>query len=354
MVESMEVINLGLPSKLGSRIMLGTILLHNNKDCAQILNTAIEYGINTFDLAPTFMKNDKVKEWIQKIREKDPETFKKLIFVIKGGFPIETKPGHYESKLKGTPAEIAKNIEKDVRAALQFYNLEKADILMLHRDDEDYDFGKIIKREKTPVKTIYEALMNKNLKKFYDVYAVSNWEDSRVLELQKLNPITKLLNSSFFSIWERDAPSWNGEYQLLHRNLMNPDYLPNIINLIYSPLSGYFGAKICIDGFDAAKKNLYSSSQEIVEKSALEALFTDKNRIKYEKLKELLDKINNEKFTSYSIIQLVIAYSFAHLRVNGSFLGINSLEELEINMQGYLLSKILSQSDLEFLNPLLK
>eukprot|EP00826_Nyctotherus_ovalis_P036938 TRINITY_DN3323_c0_g1_i7.p1 TRINITY_DN3323_c0_g1~~TRINITY_DN3323_c0_g1_i7.p1 ORF type:complete len:208 (-),score=43.95 TRINITY_DN3323_c0_g1_i7:17-604(-) len=167
-----DKIDIGLDGKQISGLMLGTSTLYTNKNCSSILNAAVEYGINTFDLAPSHLSNDKVKEWMFAFRKKDPETFSRLVFVIKGGFPTEEKQGRYRSQLVGSAEEIARNIQKSLEQALAFYELPKADVFMLHRDDEDYVYNSAVKREKTPVKTIFEA--TKQLSQFYSICSVSN------------------------------------------------------------------------------------------------------------------------------------------------------------------------------------
>jgi len=340
-----DKIDIGLNGKCISGLMLGTSTLYANKNCSSILDAAVEYGINTFDLAPSHLSSDKVKEWMRNFRKKDPETFNKLVFVIKGGFPIEEKPGYYCSQLTGNSTTIARNMQKSLEEALAFYELPKADIFMLHRDDEDYEYNSIVKREKTPVETIYEA--TRQLSPFYSIPAISNWQDDRALEFSNLmgkeNP---LICSSYFSLWERNGIPWHGEVSYTHENLMNTSYLPNCIILPYSPLGGFFGSRICLGGVEEINKYCDEDGPD----SITQLIIHDKNREKYKRLKQYTEQLNDKSMTSYSPLQMTIAYCLGHPRVTSAFTCVKSMEQLENNIKGYLLSKLIPSTDLPFLN----
>ncbi len=348
-----DTIDLGLGEKRVSKMALGTVSLHSNKDCSLILNTAVEYGVTTFDLAPSYLTHDRVKEWLISLRQNDPDTFRRLVFIIKGGFPEETKPGQYVSKLGGKSWKIAENLQEELEKALAFYELPKADLFVLHRDDEDYLCNKIILRPKTPVKNIFEALQNPVVRPLYTDFGVSNWEDSRVLELQTFRKLSgkssdKLCVSPYFSLWERGAPAWTGEYQTLHSSFAEAKYLPGCVNLTYAPLGGWFGSQICITSFDTAHKSAYAEGGD--DRASIDAIFTPENRKRYERLRELTERLNRERCTSYTLAQIALAYSFAHPRVDGCFLAVQSVEELESDIQGYMLAKSLTKDDLSYLH----
>ena len=145
---------------------------------------------------------------------------------MKGGFPVETASGEYTSQLKGDSITIAQNMHKWLADDLSFYGLEKIDIFMLHRDDEDIKINEVIKRPKTSVKTIYDAV--KVLDSLYTICAVSNWEDNRMSEFGDMLG-SKLLCSSFFSLWERSERPWTGENSFKHEDLINDSYLQNCV-----------------------------------------------------------------------------------------------------------------------------
>lgn len=340
-----DKIDIGLDGKQISGLILGTSTLYTNKNCSAILNAAVEYGVNTFDLAPSHLSNDKVREWMLTFRKKDPETFGKLVFVVKGGFPTEEKQGQYKSQLVGSAEEIARNVQKSLELTLAFYELPKADIFMLHRDDEDYVYNSVVKREKTPVKTIFEA--TKQLSQFYSICSVSNWEDERALEFASLMGKDKpLVCSSYFSLWERSGKPWHGELSYKHEDLMNPSYLPGCTILPYSPLGGFFGSRISIAGVEEIEKWCDEDGPDAVT----QLLMTGRNKLKYARLKDYTEKLNDERMTSFSTLQMTIAYCLAHPRVTSGFTCVDSVEQLENNIRGYILSKSVPLADLDFLN----
>lgn len=342
-----------LGGKKISKVILGTSQLHNSKNCELILNTAIEYGITTFDLAPTYFGNDKIKAWIASLHKENPEILNELVFIQKGGCPEEVKQGYYKSKLQGTASQIASNLKHDLIDSLKFLGLKKADIFLLHRDDEDYCSQKIVAREKVPVKSIHEGIEQEDVKCLYTRYGVSNWEDQRVKEMQQLTKNKyKLPNSCSFSLWEAESEIWTGERQQLHADLINESYLPGCLNLAYAPLGGNVGARICTLGFEEAKKYTLSlqTKEQGWRQDIYEAIFTEKNKKRYEQLKEFTERINNERFENFSLATVVAAYALAHPRIDACIISAVTVDELDSIVRSYLLSKTLTLSDLSYLH----
>jgi aryl-alcohol dehydrogenase-like predicted oxidoreductase len=85
-----------------SRLVMGIDLLgkFGENNSLEMLNLAVEYGINAFDTASIYENGIEriLGEWMKAKRTADPNI--DLYTITKGGFPFDEGYGNYNSRLK--------------------------------------------------------------------------------------------------------------------------------------------------------------------------------------------------------------------------------------------------------------
>lgn len=120
----------GLNNKV-SRIILGTAFnkMMSGQDVSDVLDTAVEEGINTIDTARAYGESEAVLgRWINERHNRS-----KLNIITKCCHPDE-------NGRRVTPEAV----KEDIKTSLELLNTDYIDIYMLHRDDETKSVGPII------------------------------------------------------------------------------------------------------------------------------------------------------------------------------------------------------------------
>jgi aryl-alcohol dehydrogenase-like predicted oxidoreductase len=84
----------------------------------EMLDLAVEYGINAFDTAPIYVGGIErtLGGWMKDKRAADSHI--DLYTITKGGFPFDEGPGNYKSRLKETKENIITNISGELAHSL--------------------------------------------------------------------------------------------------------------------------------------------------------------------------------------------------------------------------------------------
>lgn len=227
----------------------------------------------------------------------------------------------------------------------------------MHRDDGDYLKFNEVSRDKTPVRSIMEALSKEELSRKYWQIGWSNWKTDRVNQSIKLaeddsSLIKPLINSPYFSLFEMSPRSIHaGGVQVKHGEMMDFNFQKGIKIMPYSPLGGFSildkpepkwenakeAAKIKYESGDAYWQNVYLS------------IFTKENEQRYHRAEEFLENFNREHKSDYTIDQLINAYALAHARTDFLTIGPRNIEQLRRSVGSLKLSRMLKEKDLEYL-----
>ena len=183
----------GLDKQL-SRVIYGTLFLHQAESPTQLLDTILAAGCNTFDCAAIYGGGQCEKilgEWIsaRKIKAED------IVVITKGGC-------HNQDKLWA--ANISKPaIEKDLAASLARLQLPSLDVYLLHRDDPGMPIDELV--------DTMDSLVAGGMIK---VWGVSNWTPERleaaIVYAKAAGKAAPVADSLQFSLAQPTRPVWPG------------------------------------------------------------------------------------------------------------------------------------------------
>ncbi|MBI2520355.1 MAG: aldo/keto reductase [Bdellovibrio sp.] len=356
-----------------------------------VLDEAAGLGINLFDTSPIYVGGVEYKlgRWIKSRQEANPD--RKLYALSKGGFPFDlfwskklaqgahspelkvtlkrngvlndeaselknVPPGTYASRLYGNESQIKTRVTEEMGHSLRNLN-DNITVYLMHRDDGDYFKFDEVKRQKTAVHTIMQALSAEQISSKFTFLGWSNWQTVRINESIKLaeqNPaLTRpMLNSPYFSLFEMSKRTIHaGGVQVTHKEMMDENFQKGIKIMPYSPLGGFSifdkpepkwenakkAAKLKYDQGDAYWKNVYH------------AIFTAENQARYERVVKFTEEFNQNHSTNYTLDQMINAYALAHKRTDFLAVGPITVEQLRRTVASLKLARMLTDSDLEYL-----
>jgi aryl-alcohol dehydrogenase-like predicted oxidoreductase len=333
-----------------SRIVLGTDHL-GNKDAQtlEVLDEAVKLGINTFDTSPIYGERIEARlgDWLRGQDRGD------LYTISKGGFPRDTGPGTYVSRLQGTSEEIARNVLEELVTSDRQLN-HKIAIYLMHRDDADYlDYAKV-DRPQTPARTILEALARPELRSKYRMFGVSNWDTPRVNEALAAADSDPglprpVLSSPYFSLFEMSSVTiHSGGVQVKHAEMTDPGFQRGIKIMTYSPLGGF---DIVQKGWENARLAALAlkNGGDRYWSNAYAAIFHDENRRRFDRALKFTEKFNAAHGTHYTADQTLNAYVLAHSRTDLLAIGPLTVRQLRQTVEALRLSKELTRADLDYL-----
>eukprot|EP00041_Stephanoeca_diplocostata_P007068 m.97566 g.97566 ORF g.97566 m.97566 type:complete len:344 (-) comp16710_c0_seq3:400-1431(-) len=149
----------GLEKRI-SRIVFGTLFLHNAEDPKALLDAVWSTGCNAFDCAAVYGNGrceELLGEWLRSCGHPRDE----IVVITKGGC-------HGQEKLWSaniSPSEI----RRDLTNSLRSINVAYVDVFMLHRDDPS-----------VPVKDVVDMMHDFHEEGLFRVWGVSNWEQPRL------------------------------------------------------------------------------------------------------------------------------------------------------------------------------
>jgi len=143
-----------------SRIVLGTMIIHPTEDGSlskafDLLDTAVENGITTFDTAKVYGSEPNIGKWIKERGNRE-----KIVILTKGA--------HHDSD--GSRV-VPEKLSQDIENSLKQLQTEYIDIYMLHRDDLN-----------VPVSDIIETLNKYIASGAIKAIGGSNWTHQRMAE----------------------------------------------------------------------------------------------------------------------------------------------------------------------------
>jgi aryl-alcohol dehydrogenase-like predicted oxidoreductase len=375
-----------------------------------ILDEAIKLGINAFDTSPIYVGDieNKLGKWLDsrqmKIREKgfygnvamNPD--RRLYTISKGGFPLDLfywqklesgthsaefmtllhdqgilRPnsiilpdgsipvkdapiGTYSSRLYGSEDQIKNRVSEELRYTINHLK-RNITIYLMHRDDADFfKFDEII-RPKTPVVTIMKALSANEIANQVWQIGWSNWQTQRIDESIKLAAtqpqlLKPTINSPYFSLFEMANRSIHaGGVQVFHREMIDPKFQEGIKIMPYSPLGGFS----ILDKPEPRWDNAMASAKKKYEEgdsywqNVFHAIFTEKNRNRYERVVQFTNEFNQKHSTNYTVDQMINAYTLAHHRTDLLAVGPITIPQLRRTVASLALSRLLTSDDLEYL-----
>lgn len=174
-----------------SRILLGTATqpFIMGGDGSELLDAALEAGINTLDMARNYMQAEKsVGDWLEKRGCRDD-----VVLLSKCGHP----------SVFGKKRVTEQDIRKDFRKSAEALRTDYIDIYMLHRDDEQVEAGTVVE--------IFNALHEEGK---IGAFGGSNWEYTRIEEANEYayvhNLIPFCVSSPNFGLAEQIQDPWGG------------------------------------------------------------------------------------------------------------------------------------------------
>jgi aryl-alcohol dehydrogenase-like predicted oxidoreductase len=357
----------------------------------ELLDEAVRLGINLFDTSPIYVGDIEYKlgKWMQSYRQKNPG--KRIYTLSKGGFPFDlywskklpagensyclqemlkarnmmaegyaalpnAPNGTYASRLFGSKEQIIERISEELGHTLK--NLRTyPTVYLMHRDDADFINFEPVKRSQNSVKTIMEALSEKEIRDNYTFLGWSNWKPHRITRSLKLakkhSDLAKpVFNSPYFSLFEMSERSIHaGGIQVTHEDMMNESFLKGIKLMPYSPLAGVAildRPEPCWENARKDARRKYGQGDPYW-KNVYHAIFTCANEERYNRVVDFTEEFNKKHRTSYTVDQMVNAYALAHKRTDFLVIGPISVEQLRRTVASLKLSKMLSKDDLDYL-----
>lgn len=390
-----------ISGKSFSRIVMGTDHLlqgdwtkqgqpqPTDEEAFRVLDEAARLGINFFDTSPIYVGD--AENRLGKWKKSRPDL--KLYVLSKGGFPFDlfwakrleagshsrelkatlikdgilasadgtalknVPPGTYASRLYGSHEQIASRVSEELGHTLKNLNDDIA-VYLMHRDDGDAVRFDEVKRDKTPVRTIMEALANPKVGNKFGLLGWSNWETERVDESVRLakadGKLPKpVLNSPYFSLFEMaDKRSIHAlGVQVTHKQMMDPDFQKGIKIMPYSPLGGFSildkpepkwenakaDAKKKFDDGDPYWQNVYPS------------IFTPANEARWHRVVAFTKAFNQKHGSAWTVDQMMNAYALAHPRTDLLAIGALTIEQVRRTVASLELAKQLKPRDLDYL-----
>ena len=363
----------------------------SERDIFRLLDEAARLGINLFDTSPIYVGDIEFKlgKWMKSWKKRNPG--KKVYTLSKGGFPYDlywgkklpegensnclqeklqyihtmaegyrevpnVPVGTYASRLFGSKEQMTERVKEELGNTLK--NLQNdPTIYLMHRDDGDFINFEPIKRSKTPVRRIMEALSAKELYSHFTFLGWSNWKPYRItrsLRLAKENPelARPVLNSPYFSLFEMSERSIHaGGVQVTHEDMMNENFLEGIKLMPYSPLAGASIFDRPPPRWENAKKDARKKyfQGDPYWKNVYHAIFTCANNDRYARVVRFTQDFNKKHSKSYTVDQMVNAYALAHVRTDFLTVGPISIAQLRRTVEALELAKMLTRDDLDYL-----
>ena len=357
----------------------------------ELLDEAVRLGINLFDTSPIYVGDIEYKlgKWMESYKRRNPG--KKIYTLSKGGFPFDlfwskklpegessnclqellktrnmmaegydalpnAPHGTYASRLFGSKEQIIERVSEELGHTLK--NLKaNPTVYLMHRDDGDFINFEQVKRSQNSVKTIMEALSDKEIRDKYTFLGWSNWKPHRItrsLTLAKKYPelAKPVFNSPYFSLFEMSERSIHaGGIQVTHEDMMDENFLKGVKIMPYSPLAGvsiFDRPEPCWENARKDARKKYAQGDHYW-KNVYHAIFTCANEERYNRVAGFTEEFNKKHKTSYTVDQMVNAYALAHKRTDFLVIGPITVEQLRRTVASLKLSKMLSKEDLEFL-----
>lgn len=273
-------------------------------------------------------------------------------------WPLKEVPaGTYVSHLyceKGLMIERISAELKHTRANLK----GDIDVYLMHRDDGDAIGFEPIKRAQTPVSRILEAVSAPEIASQVEIIGWSNWKTPRVEESLRLaEQIATLtrpqINSPYFSLLEMSDRTIHAlGVQVVHADMMNPDFQKGIKIMPYSPLGGFSILDKPAPTWENAKKAALKKQQEgdAYWRNVYASVFTSENEARWQRAVAFLEQFNKKHATSYTLDQLLNAYVLAHPRTDMLAVGPITVEQVRRTVKSLALSKMLTPQDLDYLH----
>jgi aryl-alcohol dehydrogenase-like predicted oxidoreductase len=264
-----------------SKIVLGcaTMPMMMGEDVSELLDAAIDCGINTFDTAHEYyMSENSLGDWVSKRNNRE-----KIVIVTKGCHPDENGSRVSREALK-----------EDIETSLERLKTKYIDIYMLHRDDPDIEVGEIV-----------ETLNAYCKKGIIKAFGGSNWTQEREKEanayanLHAMQPFT--VSSPNFGLAEQYQDPWGGGCTTITgkgmaeaRHWYSEKQTPIFA---YSSLGrGLMTGKVKSSNLEEGKKQL--------DKFAIQGYWCEDNLKRLQRAEELAVK------KQCSVAQLAIAWMF--------------------------------------------
>ncbi len=273
-----------------SRMIFGCAIkpMNGGQRVDELLDSAVELGINTFDTARVYGESERsLGAWVKARGNRD-----KIVLLSKGGHPV--------IRFNGTRPEVLSrritraDIRSDLETTLLKLGVDELDIYLLHRDDPSVPAGEI-------------AEWMDELVREGKVHAIggSNWTHQRIAEQRAyalahgLTPFT--VSSPHFSLAKLESDLY-GDHCVTITGEQNAQarqwYRENPVAVIsYASLSqGFFGGGI--HGGDYARR------EQVLSPMSLPAFGSAEN---FERLKRA-EQLAKEKGCTLS--QLALAWCF--------------------------------------------
>lgn len=249
-----------------SRIVFGTAIepMLYGKDCDELLDAAVENGINTFDTARNYAGAEiSLGKWMERRGNR-----KEIVILSKCGHPDANGSRINE-----------KAIREDFAKSSEYLHTDYIDIYLLHRDDETVPVGKIA-----------EILNAMHAEGKIGVFGGSNWSHRRIAEANeyayKHNLIPFTVSSPNYGLAHQVQDPWGGNCVTISgdENEEAREWYrqTGMVVVAYSSLGrGFFSGRI--------KSGEAERAKEILDNVALKAYDCQEN---YERLKrcEILAK----------------------------------------------------------------
>jgi aryl-alcohol dehydrogenase-like predicted oxidoreductase len=339
----------------------------------ELLDEAARLGINLFDTSPIYVGDIEYKlgKWMEKHRQRNPNH--RVYALSKGGFPFDlywskklpegensyclvemlkaknmmaegyaalpnAPTGTYASRLFGSKEQIVARVSEELGHTLK--NLRRyPTVYLMHRDDADFINFEPVKRSQNSVKTIMEALSDKDIRNNYTFLGWSNWKPHRITRSLTLadkykNLAKPVFNSPYFSLFEMDK-----------------NFLEGIKIMPYSPLAGVSILDRPEPSWENAKRDARKkySQGDPYWKNVYHSIFTCANEERYNRVVGFTKEFNKKHKTSYTVDQMVNAYALAHKRTDFLVIGPITIEQLRRTVGSLKLAKLLTKDDLDFL-----
>lgn len=225
-----------------SRLVFGTALpeMQRGDNADEILDAVWEAGINAFDTARGYRASEKVLgDWLLRRGLQEQS-----VLIVKGGL----------DGLFGKKRIDESSVRADLAKSLQNLQAEKADIYMLHRDDE-----------RVPVSVIAELMNALRAEGKIDAFGGSNWTARRVAEVNEYAYVHNLqpfsVSGPNYSLVEQVKPMWGGGVVSIggSKGVADRAYYERekIAVLSYAALaSGFLSGKIYSSGLDETRQRI--------------------------------------------------------------------------------------------------
>ncbi len=273
-------------------------------------------------------------------------------------WPLKCVPaGTYMSRLYCEKNLMIERISTELKHTRK--NLKgEIDVYLMHRDDGDTIDFEPIRRKQTPVSRIIEAVSAPEISKQVKNIGWSNWETHRVEESLHLSDQNSklarpVINSPYFSLFEMSGRTIHAlGVQVVHSEMIDPDFQKGIKIMPYSPLGGFSILDKPAPEWENAKRSAYLKhiAGDPYWKNVYPAIFTPKNEVRWYRALKFLDHFNKKHKTSYTIDQLLNAYVLAHPRTDMLAIGALTIEQVRRTVKALEMSKKLSIHDLIFLH----